>query len=136
VSIKKALEQIYEDKLFAWCLDIINLTMIASLFVIYMYRTTNMCLFDSDPIWKFFESEEEGGGYIDGECPQHELGIAQGWYTIFLIASHTIFLLDFLFRVFISKYCLKFLGTMDSAIEIFTTVPLLLIWGVAGEQNT
>ena len=38
VTIKKVLAQFYEDKLFAWCLDTINLTMIAILLIIYVIR--------------------------------------------------------------------------------------------------
>jgi len=116
----------------------INLTLIAALCIIYVVRTYQMCLFDSKPIWKYFANPDRSvGGWVDMECPANQQGEAETWYTVLLLITHSYFLGDYIFRAIVTKYYFKFLLTFDSVVEIFTTVPLLLLYLInGGAQNS
>jgi hypothetical protein len=53
-------------------------------------------------------------------------GEMHSYYYGFLLFSHIYFLLEFMLRVSVQKYQYKFLMTLDSFLEILTTVPFLI----------
>jgi len=78
-----------------------------------------MCKFDKVPVWNYTADEECKGEWST-------------WYYIYLVIAHSYFLLEFMLRVSIQKYKDKFLLTLDSFIEIFTTVPFLICMPIFG----
>ena len=85
-----------------------------------------MCYFGKNPVWKFPSSitEDEDGNsvYHFTECD----GSFERQYLIFIVIVHVYFLLEFILRLIIQKYLLKFLISVESFLEIFTTVPILI----------
>ena len=80
-----------------------------------------MCFFDKNPIWREIDSELVGP--IE-ECS----GKAEDIYYISVCVIHFYLLLEFILRVLMEKYQLKFLTTLESIIEIFTTIPFLIFY--------
>ena len=85
-----------------------------------------MCYFGKTPAWKFPDEDitdkvTEETTYIFNECE----GTAEQKYLIFIVVVHVYFLVEYLMRLIIQKYPLKFLISVESFLEIFTTVPLL-----------
>ena len=101
-------------------MDALNLIFTTTNSCIYVYRTYNMCFFDSDPIWQhmYVRGSEE----LEAECT----GAGHFWYYALLIFSHIYFLLEFILRALVQKQEFKFLLSVDSFIEIMTTVPFLI----------
>ena len=109
----KSLEQLNENKTFSWYFDFINLTLIVVLLIIYIVRTHMMCVFDTDPVWKYM-SDPDDESYVYLPCPDNQNGQAEKWYTMLLITSYSYFLFDYIFRIMVHKYPIKFFATYDS----------------------
>jgi hypothetical protein len=128
-SLKKNLEDTLSNKFVAQCMDVANLVIIVVILIIYIWRTWDMCFFDKNPVWKFYVDED--GNYVDKECK----GEAATWYYIILFILHWIILIEFCLRAIVQKYLLKFLLTLDSVIEILTTVPFIILYLSVGTSD-
>ena len=128
-SLKKSLEDTISNKLVTQCIDLTNLVVQVIILIVYIWRTWDMCLFDKNPVWKYYLDEE--GNYYDKECG----GEAETWYYIILFVLHMYLFLEFLLRAFTQKYYMKFLFTMDSLIEILTTVPFIILYLSVGTHD-
>ena len=88
-----------------------------------------MCYFDSKPVWIYYKDITR----YENEC----LGEAHDWYYIFLLVTHLFFMIEFILRTITQKYQVKFLLTVDSFLEIFTTIPFIICYVALGtETNT
>jgi hypothetical protein len=85
-----------------------------------------MCKFDLNPLWKNYTEIDEEGSVVfwDKECK----GEWQTIYYNFLLSIHIYYMLEFLIRTLVHKYYIKVLMTHDSLIEIFTTVPFIILY--------
>jgi len=119
VSFQKTLEEFVNSKQTSITMDALNLIFTSTNSCIYVYRTYNMCYFDKNPIWVV--STEESPVEMD-ECS----GTGHLWYYSVLITSHVYFLLEFILRASVQKQQFKFLLSVDSFIELMTTVPFLI----------
>jgi len=113
VTFQETLQEKLNKKWVTISMDVFNLTVTVIMQLIYVWRSFDMCYFDKKPIWVLEEQEE-----CNGE--------AEGWYYTLVIVTHVYFLLEFILRVLIQKYQVKFLTSNESFVEIFTTVPLLI----------
>ena len=77
-------------------MDVLNFILTISVCLTYVWRTHDMCLFDSKPIWRYIDPKEG----VTGECN----GEAEGIYYISLVVIHFYLLLEFILRVLMEKY--------------------------------
>ena len=126
LSVKKTLEEFLAQKQVSYSLDITNFTLTIIINILQLWKTTDMCLFDAEPIWRL-ENESE--------CK----GQAHSIYYFFLGFAHFYFLVEFFVRIYVTKVPLASLKTFESFIEILTTVPyflsLIIVRQVSGYDN-
>ena len=65
----KFLEQLNENKKFQWYFDFVNSLLTGVILIIYITRTHMMCVFDTDPVWKYMRDPEDEQSYIYAPCP-------------------------------------------------------------------
>lgn len=121
MNVQETLSEYFQKPPFSTAMDILNFILTISITMAYVWRTHDMCFFDSDPIWR--EIDPDAGGPV-GDCN----GEAQEIYYISLVVIHFYLLFEFILRVLMEKYQLKFLTSLESIVEIFTTVPFLVFY--------
>ena len=110
-------------------MDITNLVIQVVVLIVYIWRSWDMCFFDKDPVWKFYLDKDKN--FVDKECK----GEGEIWYYTILFILHWYMLLEFILRSITQKYLMKFLFTMDSVIEILTTVPFIILYLAVGTKD-
>jgi hypothetical protein len=121
ISVQETLAENLQKPPFSTAMDILNLILTVSITMTYVWRTHDMCFFDSQPIWR--EIDPDAGGPV-GECN----GEIEDIYYYSLVIIHFYLLVEFTLRVLMEKYQLKFLTTLESIVEIFTTIPFLIFF--------
>lgn len=119
ISVQETLAEHFNKPPFSTSMDVLNFILSISINLVYVWRTYDMCLFDSEPIWIFINPDDP-----EPECN----GKVESIYYISLVVIHFYLLLEFILRVLMEKYQMKFLQTLESMIEIFTTVPFLVFY--------
>ena len=114
------LEEALMNRYVAICMDTMYVLLSTLTSLIYVYRTYDMCLFDTEPVWKFYEEPEKYNAECKGEFSR--------MYYIILLVSHSFFVIEFILRTIVQKYQLKFIMTFESFFEIFTTIPFFICW--------
>lgn len=57
------------------------------------------------------------------------------WYYVLLVVVHVYFLLEYILRLMSQKYVLKYLRSLESILELVTTVPFLISYVVLGDKS-
>ena len=128
VSYKKMIEELLNNYYVYTFMSTLQVSLNMLIASLYIFRTYNMCLFDKEPLWV------QAGKQIvlDGEC----YGEHHDWYYPLLLVTHSYFTFDFILRVIIQDFMLKYLTSSESLLEICTTFPFLITYSLYGPKNS
>ena len=110
---------VQKNKVVSTTLDCLNLGLSVFIALLYLWRTHDMCAFDEEPLWKVHPEQK---------CS----GVHQTWYYIVLFVVHVYFMLEYILRLMTQKYIFKHMKSLESMIDLTTTLPFLICYVTLG----